>query len=113
MAALAKLRRDLDAGLNHLLMARCSSIARATFVERLYQQLAPELRPILIHSKISDTEARLADLRSGTSRVVICVDMLGEGLICLSSKWLRSMTVIEVWRSCCSSLGGSPPCGGE
>lgn len=79
VAALAKLRRDLDAGLNHLLMARCSSIARATFVERLYQQLAPELRPILIHSKISDTEARLADLRSGTSRVVICVDMLGEG----------------------------------
>lgn len=79
VAALAKLRRDLDAGLNHLLMARCSSIARATFVERLYQQLAPELQPILIHSKISDTEARLADLRSGTSRVVICVDMLGEG----------------------------------
>lgn len=68
VAALAKLRRDLDAGLNHLLMARCSSIARATFVERLYQQLAPELQPILIHSKISDTEARLADLRSGTSR---------------------------------------------
>lgn len=78
-AAIAKLRRDLDAGLNHLLLARCSSIARATLIERLYQHLAPDLRPILVHSKKNDTEARLADLRSGMSKVVICVDMLGEG----------------------------------
>ncbi|PPC74209.1 type III restriction endonuclease subunit R [Pokkaliibacter plantistimulans] len=77
--ALTKLRHDLNAGLNHLLLARCSSIVRATNVERLYRHLAPEFQPILIHSKINDTEAKLSDLRSGVSRVVICVDMLGEG----------------------------------
>ncbi|MFP5495009.1 MAG: DEAD/DEAH box helicase [Gammaproteobacteria bacterium] len=79
VAAVHKLRQNLEAGLNHLLMARCSSIARATVIEHIYRGLAPDLRPVLIHSKINDTETRLANLRSGASRVVICVDMLGEG----------------------------------
>lgn len=77
--ALLKLRRDLNDGFNHLLMARCNSIARATVVERIYKVLAPDLRPVLVHSKLADTESRLDELRSGRSKVVICVDMLGEG----------------------------------
>jgi superfamily II DNA or RNA helicase len=78
-AAITKLKEDLAAGLNHLVMARCDTIERATRMHALYQRLAPEYDPILVHS---DTPARpdeLDRLREGRSRVVVCVDMLGEG----------------------------------
>lgn len=78
-AAVAALRRDLAAGLNHLMMARCSSIDRATEVQKIYAQLAPDLNPILVHSELAGTDARVAQLRAGQSRIVVCVDMLGEG----------------------------------
>lgn len=78
-AALDRLRQDIESGLNHLMMARCNSITRAERLERIYQELAPDLRPLLIHSGVIETEARIAELRSGASRVVICVGMLGEG----------------------------------
>jgi superfamily II DNA or RNA helicase len=78
-AAIDALKRDLNAGLDHLMMARCSSIDRATAVHAIYQQLVPELKPILVHSELLGVDARVAQLRAGESRVVVCVDMLGEG----------------------------------
>lgn len=78
-AAVQQLRQDLANGFDHLLMARCASIGRATTVEQIYRELAPDLRPVLIHSEAADSGTRLAALRAGQSRIVICVDMLGEG----------------------------------
>jgi superfamily II DNA or RNA helicase len=78
-AAIARLREDLAAGRNHLIMARCASISRADEVFPIYEAAAPDLRPMLVHSEIGDTDQRLATLRSGQSRVVVCVNMLGEG----------------------------------
>ncbi|MGV6476497.1 DEAD/DEAH box helicase [Azotobacter vinelandii] len=78
-AAVRQLRRDLDQGLDHLLMARCSSIARATIVAELYQAIAGDLRPILIHSESDEAQVRLAALKKREAKIVICVGMLGEG----------------------------------
>ncbi|MGA2256099.1 MAG: DEAD/DEAH box helicase family protein, partial [Thermoguttaceae bacterium] len=78
-AAIQKLKEDLAKGLNHLVMARCDSIARAKRVHAIYQRLASEYEPLLIHSDEPIPPGTIDRLRTGTSRVVVCVDMLGEG----------------------------------
>ncbi len=78
-AAVTRLREDVARDLNHLMMARCSSIERAREVHGIYQALAPDLNPMLVHSKQTDANERIADLLEGRSRIVVCVNMLGEG----------------------------------
>lgn len=73
------LRRDLAAGKTHILMARCDNIKRAEAVFPLYRTLAADLNPMLVHSELDDTDERIARLRGGETRIVVCVDMLGEG----------------------------------
>lgn len=77
--AIERLRRDRAAGLNHLMMARCKNITRAKQMHALYEELAPDLKPVLIHSKVSNTAALIEDLRAGRNRIAVCVNMLGEG----------------------------------
>jgi superfamily II DNA or RNA helicase len=79
--ALALLRADLAGGLDHLLMARTSSIAKAKELLALYEELDDDgtLGPVLVHSKTKNNAAKLAQLFARESRVVICVAMLGEG----------------------------------
>lgn len=79
--AIEVLRKDLDAGYDHLLMARVEKKKRAEKIITIYRKLAPDLNPIVIHSNLSQSEikARLNELCSKRSRIVICVKMLGEG----------------------------------
>lgn len=77
--AIAQLDADLGAGLDHLLMARCNKIERATEILTLYQGLASEHEPILVHSEESSSARQLERLYSRDSRIVVCVEMLGEG----------------------------------
>lgn len=77
--AIAQLETDLDAGFDHLLMARCNRIERATEILALYQELAPGHDPVLVHSEDSSSARHLQRLYSRDSRVVVCVEMLGEG----------------------------------
>lgn len=77
--AISKLREDITKGYNHLMMARCDSIPRAQAVLKLYEAAAPDLKPILIHSKLTDAAKRTEDLKAGRSRIAVCVNMLGEG----------------------------------
>lgn len=77
--AVDRLRSDLAAGLDHRVMARCATKQRAEQVHGLYQQIGGEFAPVLVHSDTKDTSESLARLRSGQSRIVVCVDMLGEG----------------------------------
>lgn len=79
VAAIAKLKSDTEAGYDHLLMARCADITRATNIHKIYKELAADLQPLLIHSDSGDTDEGLDQLRSRKSRIVICVNMLGEG----------------------------------
>lgn len=78
-AAILKLREDVASGRNHMIMARCDTIGRATTLHALYQRLAPEHSPMLVHSDEPPTMEDIANLRAGKSRIVVCVDMLGEG----------------------------------
>ena len=75
------LQADLDAGLNHLAMARCSTIDRAKDLHQLYSAMYPEFRPVIVHSQqpLRERRANLAALRRFDSRIIVCVGMLGEG----------------------------------
>lgn len=77
--AVKTLKSDIEQDLNHLIMARCVSIDRATSVHKIYNKIAPEFNPLLVHSALTDTDERIGQLRSGKSRIVVCVNMLGEG----------------------------------
>lgn len=77
----AALDRDLHEGLDHLAMARTSTIDRARDLLALYRKHLPRHVAELVHSKMpaSQREVALQRLRNGAIRIIICVDMLGEG----------------------------------
>lgn len=74
---------DLDEaqGFKHLAMARGSKRARAEELFQRYRQQHPQYNPVLLHSGLSESEQAnaLKGLRQGRHRIVVCVDMLGEG----------------------------------
>src|SRR5229473_5861593 len=78
-AAVEQLRAD--AALGHILMARVGNITRAEEVFKCYEKY-PEFNPVQIHTGIKSKAQRdeiRKNLLSGQSRIVVCVDMLGEG----------------------------------
>ncbi len=79
--AVNQLRSDLTAGYDHLLMARVRYQGRAEALLELYEELASDLGPVVLHSGLPrrDRDAAKDSLDSRASRIVICVDMLGEG----------------------------------
>jgi len=77
--AVKKLREDIDAGFNHLMMARCNTIERAKSIFRIYETIAPDFAPILVHSEARKASEDLHKLLAGESRIAVCVNMLGEG----------------------------------
>jgi superfamily II DNA or RNA helicase len=77
--ALECLRREFDRG--HIVMARAESVSRAKQVFELYRQYK-EFNPVQLHSGITSQKQREAvrqQIISGASRIIVCVDMLGEG----------------------------------
>jgi len=72
--------RDL-ANYDHLLMVRTGSLKRAQEVLGIYQEIAPQYNPVLLNSNMreSDKNSVLSKLTQRQSRIIICVDMLGEG----------------------------------
>lgn len=78
-AAVEQLRTDRDKG--HILMARVADTARAAEVFELYRRF-PEFNPVQLHTGVNSRTEREDARRlilSGRSRIVVCVDMLGEG----------------------------------
>jgi superfamily II DNA or RNA helicase len=77
--AVEQLRADVDKG--HILMARVDSIRDAQRVFKIYEQYA-EFKPVQLHTGIKSAKARDAATKAiltGESKIVVCVDMLGEG----------------------------------
>lgn len=77
--AIAQLRVDNS---KHILMARAGTTARAKeLFENIYKNY-PEFNPVQIHTGVTsktDLAQSRQSLLSGNSRIVVCVDMLGEG----------------------------------
>lgn len=79
--AIETLKRDLEAGYDHILMARVDERKKAENVyEQIYKKYS-EYSPVFIHSGISNTSQReiLEGIKEKKHRIIVCVDMLGEG----------------------------------
>lgn len=77
--AIERLRADAHKG--HIVMARVESVARAAEVFKLYEPFK-EFNPVQLHTGIKSNQQRAVIRRQiigGQSRIVVCVDMLGEG----------------------------------
>ena len=77
--AVEQLRRDKK--FNHILMARVDSVERAKQIFPLYEKYT-EFKPVQIHTGIKSLVKREEIRRkivNGDSKIVVCVDMLGEG----------------------------------
>lgn len=81
LAALQRLQADLAAGHQHILLARVGTKSRADEIHALYNRLAPEFAPRVLYNTLPAGRRKeaLQAIRARTSRVIVCVDMLGEG----------------------------------
>lgn len=82
-AAVKQLQSDLDAGYNHAILVRAKDKRSANrLYSDIYSPMFQQYNPVLIHSDISASEKRerMAALKSGSSKIVVCVDMFGEGI---------------------------------
>ncbi len=77
--AVNKLAQDLQDGKDHILMARCYPSARAEKVYEIYKENYPEYSPVLIHSGVKKRKSKLQDINAKKHRIIVCVNMLGEG----------------------------------
>lgn len=77
--AVELLASDMEAGFDHILMARCAKISKADEIVELYRELGPGFEPVVIHSKSKTKDQDLERIRTRQSRIVVCVDMFGEG----------------------------------
>lgn len=76
--AIELLRADIAAGLDHIMMARANTIERAKAIFDIYSK-EEDLKPVLINSKTKKKKEVLAAIRNREHKIIICVDMLGEG----------------------------------
>ncbi|UCH95728.1 MAG: DEAD/DEAH box helicase family protein [Candidatus Aminicenantes bacterium] len=92
--AIEQLHLDLEKGYDHILMARVNSIKRAEEVFEIYHKLyltigkkyKENFKPVQIHTGIRSISERESIRRrildkdpKEKARIIICVDMLGEG----------------------------------
>mgnify|MGYP001100876689 FL=1 len=62
-------------------MARVRTKERAVAIHEIYKKIAAEYNPVVIYSGISNSLKKdaLQQIESGTSKIIVCVNMLGEG----------------------------------
>ena len=79
--AIKSLEQDLEEGYDHLLMARVSTIKQAEEILEVYFELGQKYSPVIIHSRTgnSDKQESIKRLEKRESRILICVNMFGEG----------------------------------
>lgn len=77
--AVKQLKEDLKK-YNHTLMARAGTIKRAEEIFSIYEKYK-EFKPVRIHTgmKSTDREITRKKIINGDAKIVVCVDMLGEG----------------------------------
>lgn len=76
--AITILNSDLDNGFDHIVMARCKSKKRAEQVFNIYKQYQ-ECSPVIVYSGMRNGLAVLKAIKEKKHRIIVCVNMLGEG----------------------------------
>lgn len=81
--AIQQLRCDLDNGYSHVVLVRSYRKSRAErLYNEIYKDLYDEYNPVLVHSGMTKSEKNKAinDVKNGSSKILVCVDMFGEGI---------------------------------
>ncbi|MBF6650427.1 DEAD/DEAH box helicase [Methylobacter sp. BlB1] len=76
--AVSLLKADIKNGFDHILMARAGTISKAENIFQIYSEYK-DLNPVLINSKSKGKSRLLGDIKTGKHKIIVCVDMLGEG----------------------------------
>ncbi|ODP29061.1 hypothetical protein PTI45_01572 [Paenibacillus nuruki] len=76
--AVQRLEDDHVKGFPHILMARCATKERANFVFEIYKKFG-KYNPVIIHSTISNKAEVYQAIIDKHHKIIVCVDMLGEG----------------------------------
>lgn len=82
-AAVNKLDDDLSKGYNHIILVRANTVPRAKeLYVNVYKKFYNHYNPKLILGEMSSKEKNdcMDSLKQGDSRIVVCVDMFGEGI---------------------------------
>ncbi|WP_374718037.1 DEAD/DEAH box helicase [Neobacillus sp.] len=80
--AIHQLENDIKQGYEHVLLARAKNRERANeLYKNIYSQYK-EYNPVIIHSDIPAAERKkyLKQVKDGDAKIVVCVDMFGEGI---------------------------------
>lgn len=82
-AAVEQYEKDKSAGYSHLILVRAKDKRTANrLYNDIYNTYFSDYNPVLIHSDISPKENQksLENVRSGIAKIIVCVDMFGEGI---------------------------------
>lgn len=83
VAAVNQLKDDLSNGYDHIVLVRAKTVLRAKqLYEEIYLKEFTEYNPVLIVGEMpkKDKDKNMSLLKNGESRIVVCVDMFGEGI---------------------------------
>lgn len=72
------LKADMDAGYDHIVMARCKDKKRAEEVFKIYNEYS-EFSPVVVYSGMPGAGKLLREIKLKQHRIIVCVNMLGEG----------------------------------
>ena len=76
--AVGILKRDIENGYDHILMARCATIKRANEIFKYYEGYE-EFSPVVVSSKTLGHKKIVEEIKRKEHRIIVCVNMLGEG----------------------------------
>lgn len=78
--AIATLDEDLKQ-FDHIIMARAKSIDRAEALLSIYNELGSHHNPLIVHNELNSAQKKnvFESLKSRSTRIIVCVNMLGEG----------------------------------
>jgi len=79
--AVMQLKDDLNKNYDHIVMARAGSIKRAETLFEIYKTEYSEFNPVLMHSRIKGQDKKnvFNAIEGRKTRIIVCVDMFGEG----------------------------------
>ncbi|MDY0407119.1 DEAD/DEAH box helicase family protein [Virgibacillus sp. 179-BFC.A HS] len=77
------LDKDIKEGYKHILLVRANNVDRANeLYEKIYKKFYEKYNPVLVTSrqKPSENKVSMNALKELESKIVVCVDMFGEGI---------------------------------